>query len=97
MAVLNRSEQKNNSVHYWAYCKACTLAGKRGGGGSLTGMADSMQAHLMRCDNVSKEVQEWAADWSKDNPSFVGSDDSSFQAKPQNQSKLEKFMTIFRV
>ena len=90
----DKSEQRKNSVHYWAYCKACTLAGRRQNGGSLTCKADSMQARLIRCDHVSEEVKQWARDWSKDSPAFVGSDDSSFQDRPQQQSKLGKFMHL---
>ena len=45
----DKSEQRKNSVHYWAYCKACTLAGKRENGGSLTGKADSMLICCMHC------------------------------------------------
>lgn len=76
--LFDKSEMRQNKVHYTAYCKACTLANDRKSG-TVTGKAESMKPHLMHCNHVTEELRKWAREWTKDSPPFVGSDSSSSQ------------------
>ena len=52
-AFFTRSAVKQNKSHYSALCDACTLAGLNK---KVSGVSDSMKAHLQKCKNLSEAV-----------------------------------------
>lgn len=85
-----RSAEKQNSTHYTAYCDACSLAGQQPKG--VTGKADSMRAHLLKCDRVSDKLKSWAKVWTKDSEPFTD-DTVDSPEKPARQSGMQRFMS----
>ena len=86
-----RSAEKQNTTHYTAYCDACSLAGQQPKG--VTGKAESMRAHLLKCDKVSDKLKSWAKVQTKDSEPFTD-DTVDSPEKPARQSGIQRFMSL---
>ncbi|KAJ3038685.1 hypothetical protein HDV00_000434 [Rhizophlyctis rosea] len=53
-----QSDEKINSSHYKATCKACVSAGVPEDKCSITGIGDSMKNHLLKCPNTPEQEKE---------------------------------------
>ena len=94
-AFFTQSAQKQNSVHYSAYCQNCTSAGQRHEG-TVTGSAPSMKAHLTSCKHQPKAVKLWAKDWTKDSEPFVAASDDCdvHHATSSGQASMGSFLSF---
>lgn len=89
--LFDRSERKQNVSHYTAYCMCCIAVGKEPKG--VTGKAEDMRAHLIKCQHASPALKKWAMDWTAQSQPFVEDQDlpGSSQQSSASQSGLSKY------